>query len=209
MLAETDKRKRRGDGNRKVTNMEIRIDNLSKSYGDKKVLSGFSAVLKEGECSVLMGPSGCGKTTLLRILMGLEQADGGTVTGVSDRIAAVFQENRLCEDFSPVTNVAMVLNRKIPEEIIRQHLSRIGLYDSLDQPVSPLSGGMKRRVAIVRALLADADLLLLDEPFKGLDVETKREVMDYFMEQSAGKTSLVVTHDPAEAANLSQNVLQF
>jgi NitT/TauT family transport system ATP-binding protein len=103
----------------------------------------------------------------------------------------------------------MVLDRKIPEETIRQHLSRIGLYDSLDQPVSQLSGGMKRRVAIVRALLADAELLLLDEPFKGLDEATKREVMDYFREQSAGRTSLVVTHDPVEAANLSQNVLQL
>jgi NitT/TauT family transport system ATP-binding protein len=189
--------------------MDIKIDNLSKSYGDKNVLSDFSAVIEEGTCTVLMGPSGCGKTTLLRILMGLEQADGGKISGIPERIAAVFQENRLCEEFSAVTNVAMVLDRKIPEETIRQHLSRIGLSDSQDQPVSELSGGMKRRVAIVRALLADAELLLLDEPFKGLDEATKREVMDYFMEQSAGKTSLVVTHDPAEAAQLSKKILRI
>jgi NitT/TauT family transport system ATP-binding protein len=189
--------------------MDIIIDNLSKSYGDKQVLSGFSAVIEEGACTVLMGPSGCGKTTLLRILMGLEQADGGKVSGIPERIAAVFQENRLCEEFSAVTNVAMVLDRKIPQETIRQHLLRIGLPDSQDQPVSELSGGMKRRVAIVRALLADAELLLLDEPFKGLDEATKREVMDYFKVQSAGKTSLVVTHDPAEAAQLSQKILRI
>ena len=189
--------------------MDIQIKNLTKTYEEKPVFTDFSATIREGCCNVLMGPSGCGKTTLLRILMGLETAEEGEVTGIPDSIAAVFQENRLCEQFSAVENVALVLPKKYSLQTIRQHLSRIGLEESLEQPVRTLSGGMKRRVAIVRALLADADFLVLDEPFKGLDEATKREVMEYFKEQSAGKTVLLVTHDSKEATFLTEKVLHF
>lgn len=193
----------------KEERLDIHIKDLSKKYDGKCVFSHFSASFREGCCNVVMGPSGCGKTTLLRILMGLEFPDEGIIEGVPAGIAAVFQENRLCEDFSAVTNVKMVLPGKYSGQRIREDLSRVGLEESMDQPVRELSGGMKRRVAIVRAALAEADLLLLDEPFKGLDEITRRKTMDYLKERSAGKTVIIVTHDTEEASYLSENVLHF
>ena len=155
-----------------------------------------------------MGPSGCGKTTLLRILMGFEKPDAGSITGMPEKLSAVFQENRLTEDFSGVENICLVLERgtrKERVELAEWHLARMGLKDSMEQPVRELSGGMKRRVAIIRAVLAEANLILLDEPFKGLDEVTKDTVMEYFMESTKEKTTIVVTHDPLEVKKLGVN----
>ena len=182
--------------------MDIRIDSLEKSYGENRVLRAFSAVFPEGRFSCIMGASGCGKTTLLRILLGLEKADSGEITGLPSRISAVFQEDRLADDFSAVSNLALVLGKRVPRETLRAELSALGLSGSLDKPVRALSGGMRRRVAIARAMLCDAELYLLDEPFKGLDEETKKIVMDYVKTKSAGKTVIFVTHDEEEAAYL-------
>ena len=93
--------------------MDIVIDNLTKSYGDKLALPPFSAKLGAGERVCLLGQSGCGKTTLLRLLLGLEAPTGGRVTGLPDRISAVFQEDRLCPSFSAVTNVSLALGRQV------------------------------------------------------------------------------------------------
>lgn len=185
--------------------MSILIQNLQKAYGEHPVLSGLDLELKEGLCHVIMGPSGCGKTTLLRILMGLEKPDGGTIQNLPSRISAVFQEDRLCEDFSAVENVSLVLPGHFSMEKIRENLRAIGLTGDLAQPVSEYSGGMKRRVAIVRAVLADADLLFLDEPFKGLDSNTRDLALHYVQSHTRGKTLLVVTHDETEARMLAES----
>ena len=225
--------------------MDIVIQDLAKSFGEKQILRQLSAVIQVGACTGIMGRSGCGKTTLLRILMGLEQADEGRISGLPEAIAAVFQEDRLCEGFSAVQNVYAVMNRwnamqrqaladqerlpkerKIPLadrervaegrkilsgqrktlradkrsilEKIEKNLSMVGLGDSLHLPVRELSGGMKRRVAIVRACMAESELLLLDEPFRGLDQETKKRAADYILRKSAGKTVILTTHDELE-----------
>ena len=142
-----------------------------------------------------MGPSGCGKTTLLRILLGLETADAGTITGLEGRrMSAVFQEDRLCENVSAVSNLRLV-NPALSRRAAEAALTELGLGEALSQPVREFSGGMKRRVAILRALLAEFDLLLADEPFKGLDEETKRQTMAYFAEHTRGKTVILVTHE--------------
>ena len=181
---------------------DIVIRNLCKSFAGKPVLRDFSAVLPVGQVTGLMAPSGAGKTTLLRILMGLERPDGGTIDGLAGlRLSAVFQEDRLCEAFTPVENLQMVTGRALSGEQIRGELSRllaVGLAGCLRQPARELSGGMRRRVAILRALLAEYDLLFLDEPFKGLDRETKETVMADTRRRCAGRTVLLVTHDVAE-----------
>ena len=157
------------------------IQGLYKAFDGKQVLRDFSAVLPAGRVTGLMAPSGTGKTTLLRILMGLERPDRGTITGLQGlRLSAVFQEDRLCENLNPVSNLRLVTPA----------LSR--------EPVRELSGGMRRRVAILRALLAEYDLLFLDEPFKGLDRETKEVVMADTRRRCDGRTVLFVTHDPTE-----------
>ena len=181
---------------------ELKIRGISKSFDGKKVLRNVNASFPAGSVTCLLGPSGYGKTTLLRIIAGLEKPDTGSVGGVPEQIGFVFQEDRLCEDFSAVSNVRLVTGKSMPKEDIVRHLTEIGLGDSLDKPVREYSGGMKRRVAIVRAVCYPAELLILDEPFKGLDEKLRLEVIDYIRKYSKGKTVLCVTHEPEDAERL-------
>lgn len=187
--------------------MDIIISELTKSYGENIVLDNFNGVVKKKERTFIMGPSGCGKTTLIHIMMGLVGYDSGVMTGVPEAKSAVFQEDRLCEPFNAVSNVRLVCGKKIKKQDIIAHLARIGLKDDLSKPARELSGGMRRRVAIVRAILAKSDILFLDEPFKGLDVETKKNVMDYLVENTIGKTTVIVTHDMEDVQALGGHVI--
>lgn len=176
----------------------IELKNIWKAYGEKQVLRDFSYAFPAGKTTCVMGASGCGKTTLLRLLLGLEAPDSGKILGVPPRKSAVFQENRLCDAISAPANLrltAPALSRSRAEQLLRD----AGLGDSLHQPVRELSGGMRRRVAILRALTADYDLLLADEPFTGLDDDTKRGVMELFQMHTKGKTVIIVTHEEREA----------
>ena len=179
---------------------DIVLRNVSKRFDEKQVLQDFSHTFREGSFTCIMGPSGGGKTTLLNLLTGFISPDRGPIDGLPERIAVVFQEDRLCEDFSALTNIRMVTGKKLSDEMIRRELEELGLSGSIDQPVDELSGGMKRRVAIVRAILYDADLILFDEASKGLDEERKKQVLDYIRRKTAGKTVIYITHDPEEAA---------
>ena len=189
--------------------MAIVTENLTKSYGAKLALPPFSLRVEPGETVCLLGQSGCGKTTLLRLLLGLETPTGGTITGLPEGISAVFQEDRLCPAFSAVANVALALGRRAQREQIVSLLRELGLGDALDKPVRELSGGMQRRVAIARSLLCPAELFLMDEPFKGLDEDTRRQVMDAVLRWTRGRTLLVVTHDPEEAAYLGGRIVRM
>ncbi len=188
---------------------DIVVTGLTKSFGEKHVLADFSARFPAGKITCVMGPSGCGKTTLLHILLGLEPADGGTIEGLPIRITAVFQEERLCEDFSAVTNVRIVTGKTLSTEEIETCLRDLGLEGSLRAPVREFSGGMKRRVAIARAILAAGELLILDEPFKGLDETTRETVVREVLRRVAGKTVIMVTHDPQEAAMMGADIIEM
>ncbi len=180
--------------------MDIVLKNLCKSYGGHTVLNHFSATIPCGKVTAIMAPSGRGKTTLLRILMGLEETDSGSVFGLSGKkISAVFQEDRLCKNLSPVSNIRLVAPSLKKSEIIAS-MEQVGLTGCSSQPVRELSGGMKRRVAILRALLADYDVLFLDEPFKGLDMETRQMVITYTRQKSTGKTVILITHEEEDAS---------
>lgn len=187
--------------------MDITLQNVSKSFGDKQVLQGFSHTFPQGELTCVMGPSGCGKTTLLSLLLGLEAPDSGEILGMEgQKLSAVFQEDRLCENTTPVSNIRLV-NPSLSKEEAQGMLRDLGLEGSLGQPVRTLSGGMKRRVAILRALGAPYDTLLCDEPFKGLDEATKEQVIAYFQEKTRGKTVILVTHETKEAQALGGELL--
>ena len=182
--------------------MEITIKHLFKSFGTHTVLHDLNACIPAGQVTWVSAPSGKGKTTLLRILMGLETADSGEITGLDgQKQSVVFQEDRLCENLSTLSNIKLP-SPQLQNQTIEEALDKVGLGAYAHCPVSECSGGMKRRVAILRAPLADYDILFLDEPFKGLDADTKALVMADTKERSHGKTVILVTHEPAEAEAL-------
>lgn len=182
----------------------ICFEHINKAYGDLTVLHDFSATFPYGSVTAVTAPSGAGKTTLLRLFMELETADSGVITGLSGlRKSAVFQEDRLCENLTALANIQITTSGSAPglpatKSAIIASMEELGLSDCWQKPVRELSGGMKRRIAILRALWADYDLLLLDEPFKGLDSQTKDTVIDYVRQHIAGKTVIFVTHDRSE-----------
>lgn len=182
----------------------IKIDELNKSFGDTAVFKEFSAEFEDGSVTCIMGSSGIGKTTLLRILMGLEDYDDGRITGIENKtMAAVFQEDRLCENLTVSANIRMTGGKDekgISEQEVVKYLEIIGMKDMAGKQISELSGGMKRRVAILRAVLADRDIVFFDEPLKGLDQETEKKVMETIVPLLSGKTVLWVTHREDEAA---------
>lgn len=186
----------------------IKLTHITKRFGDQTVLSDFSLALQPG-VTCLMGASGAGKTTLLRILLGLETPDSGTVEGLPARAAVVFQEDRLEESMTVRANLRLSLGKRYSDAEAQRLLQALLLPDVLLQQVSALSGGMKRRVALCRALMYDAPLLVLDEPFKGLDESTRLAVMAVLKQHCAGKTALVVTHDEDEAAYLEAHVVRL
>lgn len=186
--------------------MELVISQLSKSFDGRFVLDDVNLHLVSGNIYCLMGPSGSGKTTLFHILLGLVHADSGAINGIEkERISAVFQENRLCEAFTPIDNVTMVMPKSSGnhKSKAREALKRLLPDESLDRPVSTLSGGMKRRVAIIRALLVPFDMVIMDEPFTGLDEQTKQQTISYIKEQSAGKLVLISTHQEEDVQLLN------
>jgi NitT/TauT family transport system ATP-binding protein len=187
---------------------DIVVKHLYKAYDGRTVLRDISFTLPRGERRALMGPSGCGKTTLFRLLLGLERPDGGEICGLPARISAVFQEDRLCEELSAYRNLRITLPpSEVGESDIRDMLAALGLGEDSDRPVSELSGGMKRRVAIARALLLPATLLLLDEPFRGLDEATRARVAAVISAACADRTVLLITHDREEASLLCAPLL--
>ncbi len=190
--------------------MPIELHSLCKSFDGRGILQNLSASFPDGQITCIVGPSGCGKTTLLNLILGLLLPDSGEITGLpSGRIAAVFQEDRLIEHLSPLANIRLVLPRSFPESEILHALESVGLKNAARQPVRELSGGMKRRAALVRALLTDSPLIVMDEPFKGLDAETRETVIRFAKPRLRERTALIVTHDPAEAKMLGAEIFEL
>lgn len=186
--------------------MELRVEHLCKSYGGEAVLENVSFTAGPGVTCV-MAPSGTGKTTLLRILLGLEQPDSGSVTRC--RWAAVFQEDRLLEQTDAMGNLRFAFGGALDGEKARALLERLGLGDVGDKKVREYSGGMKRRLALARALLAPCDALALDEPFTGLDEALRLRCLEAIREAAQDKCVLLVTHDAADAALLNAPVIRL
>lgn len=191
--------------------MTLTLDHLQKSYGPLSVLRDCSFTFEDGGIYCLMGPSGSGKTTLFRILMGLEKADAGTVRfeKPSPKISAVFQEDRLCETFSPVENLRFILGKTVPEGEIRRELSSLLPEESISRPVFTLSGGMKRRTAVCRAMTAPSDLIIMDEPFTGLDSETKKQVVEYIKSRQRGRLLIMSTHQEEDVHLLGGELVRM
>ncbi|MGN0478602.1 MAG: ATP-binding cassette domain-containing protein [Hominenteromicrobium sp.] len=176
------------------------VNKLTVRYGDVTVLRDFSAVFPDGAVTAVSGRSGCGKTTLLSVLLGLLRPVSGVVSGF-ERPSAAFQEDRLLPYLTAVKNITAAAG--CTAQAAAEALRQVG-FDSADSEknAAALSGGMARRVALVRAMLAGSDAVILDEPFKGLDELTRAAVVRFVNESRRGRTMIVVTHDPRDADDL-------
>lgn len=171
--------------------MSMGFENVSFSYGKTAVLDGVSWRLPDTGVVCLWGVSGCGKTTALRLLAGLEKPTAGKVVGVG-RVAMMFQEDRLLPWSTALQNVMLI---GADEASARRWLSVLGLSEEeMEAYPHHLSGGQQRRIALARALAADSGILLLDEPFNGLDEGTWQDVVPLIREAAESRPVVLVTH---------------
>lgn len=188
----------------------IECKDVAKSFDDQLVFSHLNMRIEEGERICLMAPSGCGKTTLLRMVLGLESYDSGTLINPhTSSMAVVFQEDRLCDALSAVDNVALVCKPGVSRRALRSMLCEVLPDEVLDKQVAYLSGGQRRRVALVRAFACDARLLVLDEPFSGLDSTTRSEVAQFMLRHQNNATLLVSTHGEHDHVSLHARVIRL
>ncbi len=169
---------------------EIQLSQVVKRYGEQTILANVNQIYEKEQIYTLNTPSGSGKTTLLRLIAGLEIPDAGSIA-CSGNCSMMFQEDRLCEAYSAVRNVEVVIGK---EEDAKAALLELLEEEALEKPCSQLSGGMKRRVALVRAMEADSDYVLLDEPFTGMDVDTRQKAWDYIEKRKGERVLIIATH---------------
>ncbi len=178
----------------------IELKNVSMAYGDKQVLENLSLTFESGRHYAVLGPSGQGKTTLLRLIAGLEAPQSGAVAiPEALRIAFCFQEDRLLPWKTVLQNVALACH---DEQEAKAWLDRVGLSGEWSAYPASLSGGMKRRAALARALALDSNVLLMDEPFRALDAKTHADMLDLVRESAKDKLLILVTHDENDAAGM-------
>lgn len=188
----------------------ISVEHLNKSYGSQRVLKNVCFSATEEQITCIMAASGVGKTTLLRIMLGLEQADSGTISLPQNcRWAAVFQEDRLLEHLDAMGNLRLVLGKELDEDAAQALLKELGLEETDGKPIREFSGGMKRRLALARALLAPSDALALDEPFTGLDEENRAKAISCIRKRTRGKIVLLVTHNEEDVAGLNARLIRL
>lgn len=186
----------------------LKLTGISHRYGDHIVLKNRSLTLLPGQRLALMGPSGCGKTTLLRIALGLLEPTEGMAENNFRKTAAVFQEPRLLPWRTALENVNLVLgDGKNTLETAGKYLEQVQLADAADKYPRELSGGMQQRVAVARALAAEGDLLILDEPFKAMDEALRERIVARVAQTDA--SILLVTHEEAEAKMLGCEILRL
>lgn len=185
----------------------LEIKNLCFTYGEKKIISDYNLSVKDGECICISGSSGSGKTTLLRLIAGLEAPNSGSVTSTG-KISYVFQEDRLVPHMSILKNIMLCLpNDK--KSFAFSLLKEAGLEAVKDKKPHELSGGMKRRAAIVRAVAFGGDILLLDEPFNGLDYAAKEKMAEMIKREYKGKAIILVSHIAEDAELLNAKKFQI
>ena len=202
----------------------IRLENVTKSFNDEKVLDSITLSIKKNEFFTLLGPSGCGKTTMLRIIGGFETADDGNVffDGVNinnvppnkRNLNTVFQKYALFPHMNVYENVAFGLKiKKTPKDVIdkkvKEMLALINLKGYEKRSVTSLSGGQQQRVAIARALINEPEVLLLDEPLGALDLKLRKSMQTELkkIQQRLGITFIYVTHDQEEALTMSDTIV--
>lgn len=193
----------------------LNFKQVSKSFftlkEETKVLEDINFYVNKGEIIALVGPSGCGKTTLLNLICGLIEPDVGEIER-NGTIGYMFQKDQLFDWRTIYKNITIgpeISKIKVEQEKIENMLKKYDLYEFKDFYPKQLSGGMRQRVALLRTLALDPDILLLDEPFSSLDYQTKIKVQEdmYKIIKDSNKTTILVTHDISEAISMADRVL--
>ena len=180
--------------------MTIEVENISKSVSGREIFTDLYWKISQDDCFLLTGPEGSGKTLLLRIILGLEKPDRGSVNLLGDykytfiNTGVVFQEDRLCEQFSAVENVAMV-NKRLSERVAGEELVKFLPEDRLWIPVCELDAVERRLVAVVRACIIPSDILLLDEPLRGMDSALRKKTVEYIIDRAGHKGIVFAQRD--------------
>ena len=207
----------------------LEIEDLSKQFSQKTIFSAINIQISKGEIVALLGPSGCGKSTLLRMISGLESVEEGSIsfsdadetkmdTGVnkiSQSVGLIFQKPVLFPHLNVAGNIILGMSkppsRKLRNEVAEKYLEDVGLSGFAKNSVETLSGGEAQRVCLVRALISEPKLLLLDEPFSSLDVKSRRKIAIETKQilKKKGISALHVTHDPEEAELISDRVIKW
>lgn len=194
----------------------IKVNNLCKKYNEDYLYKNFDIAIIENKITSILGPSGCGKTTLLKILAGIEGYESGSIEGLDNkRIAFIFQEDRLIPWLNIYENMRFVLKSHMEESIITITIDKMLQAMQLEKykyyMPNELSGGMRRRIAIGRAFAYPCEILLMDEPFKGLDSELKKEIINIFLKmwELNPKTVIFITHQMDEAETISHHIIEF
>ena len=189
----------------------MKVSNLSKTFGDLASLDHLDFSVEPGEIVALIGPSGCGKSTLLNIISGLVQPDKGSVSGVPDRVGYVFQESRLLPWRTVFDNIRLAREENTPgaAQAVREWIDAVGLGGFEDYYPAQLSGGMAKRCAIALAFHHKSDLLLMDEPFQGLDYGIRMEMLNMLLSiwKKQRQGILFVTHEIDEALTVATRIL--
>lgn len=190
----------------------LEFQNVTFSYGKKKILSDLSFHLEKGEILAIMGESGCGKSTVLNLIAGLRKPQDGSIVCRTDRISYAFQEPRLFPWLTVAENLrAVLLSTENADAVIQNALRAVELEDAASLLPDQLSGGMKSRVSLARALAYNGDLFLLDEPFAALNEDLRLRLTQklklYFKEN--GISAILVTHQTSDAESLADRVIQM
>jgi NitT/TauT family transport system ATP-binding protein len=194
--------------------MSLKLENINKSYVDRKILDQFTLEFHPGSITCLFGPSGCGKTTILNLIGGIIPPDNGKIIGLAEeRISYIFQETRILPWETVLGNVLFPLKDKLPEgqaiKTARKFIELVGLEKEEKFYPSQLSGGMKQRVSIARAFAFPGTLILMDEAFQSLDNNLKYNILDSFLKiwKEDRRTVIFVTHDIEEAIRLGEEIV--
>src|SRR5574344_1515475 len=194
--------------------MSFKLDKICKSYGDNVIFRDFDMEFEEGVISCILGPSGCGKTTLLNIIGSIAEPDSGVLSGFSDKkFSYIFQEPRLLPWKTVRGNIEFVLNRTLPARERRENadklINMVELNGFANYYPAQLSGGMRQRVSIARAFAVPSDIILMDEPLKGLDAVLKQNLIKWFLPiwKADRRTVIFVTHDVDEALLLGDKIV--
>ncbi len=179
----------------------MKLINISKNFENFEVIKNFSLEIKENKITCLFGKSGCGKTTLINIICGIIKEYDGKLILPSKKISVVFQESRLLPWFNVKKNISMISNN------YNYFLDAVELYNFKNYYPGSLSGGMKQRLNIARALSIDYDIIIMDEPFKGIDLNLKIKIMNFIKKETKNKTVIFTTHDKDEASFLSDEII--